>query len=117
MLPLLVLILVGLLDLGRIFYAYITITNAAREGARYGATHPIDDSAIISATRAEASASGYTICASGCVTVLAHGIEPGDSLIVTVSVNYPLFSSFIFSGGTVNLRTSAEMVIIQGVGN
>ena len=33
-LPLLVLILAGLADLGRAFYNYMVITNAAREGAR-----------------------------------------------------------------------------------
>ena len=35
-LPLLLLIVFGVLDLGRLFHALITITNAAREGARYG---------------------------------------------------------------------------------
>lgn len=33
-LPLLVLVLVGIFDIGRAFFAYIAITNAAREGAR-----------------------------------------------------------------------------------
>src|SRR4030042_5191220 len=36
MLPLMALVLVGVFDLGRAFFASITITNAAREGARYG---------------------------------------------------------------------------------
>jgi hypothetical protein len=35
LLPLLVLIVFGVLDLGRAFFALITITNAAREGARF----------------------------------------------------------------------------------
>jgi Flp pilus assembly protein TadG len=33
-LPLMVLIIVGIFELGRAFFAYIAITNAAREGAR-----------------------------------------------------------------------------------
>jgi len=33
-LPLLVLVLVGIFDIGRAFFAYIAITNAAREGVR-----------------------------------------------------------------------------------
>ncbi len=39
-LPLLLLILLGIIDFGRVFYSYVTITNASREGARYGALHP-----------------------------------------------------------------------------
>ena len=35
--PLLLLILFGVVDLGRLFHSAITITNAARVGARYGA--------------------------------------------------------------------------------
>jgi hypothetical protein len=36
-LPLLLLVLFGVVDLGRLFHSAITITNAARVGARYGA--------------------------------------------------------------------------------
>jgi len=35
----LILVLVGILDFGRAFYAYNAISNAAREGARYGTIH------------------------------------------------------------------------------
>jgi len=38
-LPLLILLLMGIADLGRAFYSYIEITNAAREGARYAVRH------------------------------------------------------------------------------
>ncbi len=37
LLPVLALLALGLVDLGRAFYFQETITNAAREGARYGA--------------------------------------------------------------------------------
>ncbi len=46
MLPILLIILLGVVDFGRVFYAYVTITNASREGARYGSLHsgaPIGD--------------------------------------------------------------------------
>ena len=39
-LPVLLLILMGLLDLGRLFYFEEALANAAREGARYGAANP-----------------------------------------------------------------------------
>jgi len=39
-LPFLLIILLGIMDFGRVFYAYVTITNASREGARYGSRYP-----------------------------------------------------------------------------
>lgn len=36
--PLFVLLIFGLLDLGRLYQAYVTVQGAAREGARYGVT-------------------------------------------------------------------------------
>lgn len=39
-LPLLILVMLGVVDLGRLFHSSITITNAARVGARYGALRP-----------------------------------------------------------------------------
>lgn len=40
--PVLMLILLGVFDFGRAFYAYNAISNAAREGARYGTVCPYD---------------------------------------------------------------------------
>lgn len=39
----LMLVVFGVLDLGRVFHAMITITNASREGARYLSLHPTDN--------------------------------------------------------------------------
>lgn len=115
-LPLLLLIMVGLLDVGRIFYAYITITNAAREAARYAATSPIEDTPIKQAAVDEAASSGFTISTSQ-VSVSKTGIGPGDSVTVTINVTYSLVTRYIFGGGAVPLRNSATMVILQGVGD
>ena len=35
-LPILLIILFGILEFGRVFHSYLVITHAAREGARYG---------------------------------------------------------------------------------
>lgn len=42
------------LDLGRAFYYYTVISNAAREGARYGIVNPDDDEGIETAVREKA---------------------------------------------------------------
>jgi hypothetical protein len=49
--PILLLLFAGAADFGRAFYAYVALDNAVKEGALYGATHPVCD---------DASASGCT---------------------------------------------------------
>ncbi|MBN1259753.1 MAG: pilus assembly protein [Anaerolineae bacterium] len=84
MIPLLVLFLIGVVDLGRAYHTYVTIINAAREGARYGVSHAdIDD--IKAHVRAEAELSQVDIPLSG-ITV-DHG-GPGNPVRVTVVVEF-----------------------------
>jgi len=39
--PIFLLLIAGAIDLGRLFYAYVAITNASKEGALFGATSPM----------------------------------------------------------------------------
>jgi Flp pilus assembly protein TadG len=55
-LPILLLLIMGLLDLGRAVYYNSVIYSAAREGARYGIVHPCSSSEIISAVNQRAIA-------------------------------------------------------------
>lgn len=55
----LILILVVILDLGRVTYYFSAVYNAAREGARYGTVNPDDGSGICS--RSEPIAIGTTL--------------------------------------------------------
>ncbi len=46
-LPVLILVIGGTVDLGRLFFAYVSTENAAKEGAIFGATKPeCDDSRV-----------------------------------------------------------------------
>lgn len=45
--PILLLVIVGIVDVGRSINAYVTISNAAREGAHYAALHPAAPSSAI----------------------------------------------------------------------
>jgi hypothetical protein len=50
--PILFLVLVAILDLGRAVNAYVTVSNAAREGSHYAILHPTAaPSAIVNAVR------------------------------------------------------------------
>ena len=55
LLPVLLLLLFGIMEAGGLIYSYNTIANAAREGARYGATHPGDSAGVEDAARRLAS--------------------------------------------------------------
>jgi Flp pilus assembly protein TadG len=39
--PIFLILIAGAIDLGRLFYAYVAITNASKEGALFGASHPL----------------------------------------------------------------------------
>ena len=47
MLPLLLLVILGTMEFGRIFLLYATVSNGAREGSRYGMVNPTDTTGII----------------------------------------------------------------------
>ena len=48
----LLLLLFGIVDFSRLFFAYATMSNGVREGARYGIVHPEDTAGIKSQARA-----------------------------------------------------------------
>ncbi len=108
-LPVLVLLLLGVLDLGRSFNAYIIITNAAREGASYGSMHPNDTTGIIQRTLTEAQSSGIVLNASN-VTITTTRVS-GTPMQVTVIYNFQLFWLSLLGRPTLSLRSAAQMVI------
>jgi hypothetical protein len=48
----LLLLLFGIVDFSRLFFAYATMSNAVREGARYAIVHPEDTAGIENQARA-----------------------------------------------------------------
>lgn len=110
----------GIFDLGRVFHAIITITNASREGARYLSLHPDDYSkgspGTIAAAVNEAHGSSLNLQPSQVSVTYCHdtdsivGCDSGFPVRVTVTykVNFimeQLFPSFI------NLTRSTEMMV------
>lgn len=73
--PILILILVGILDLGRAVNAYVTVGNAAREGSHYLALHP-------------------TAAPSAIASAVRQRVVPLDPAQVSVSASYYDGSSF-----------------------
>jgi len=107
-LPMLLLLLFGVLDLGRAVYAQNVITNAAREGARFGAIAPGDSQAI--QTQTETAIVGLDMSA---VTVTVT--QTSNTIRVTVTYQFnsitPLVGQFLGAGGAISLEGVSTMNI------
>ena len=112
--PLLILILLGTVDVGRIFYVTVSLNDAAEEGAIYAATAPTDTAEI--KERAANASMGLVTIAEDDVTSAYASLTAGAPVTVTVEYDFtfymPLAQTF-FSGDTITLRGRAVNSIIS----
>lgn len=119
-LPLLVLILAGVADLGRAFHDYIVIHNASREGARYASHFPPINTANIDTTKQvaanEAVNSGVTIPVNQVEVVPTYAsntLAQGNPVTVTVRYGFrPIFTRII--GLNVITMTARTQMVVFG---
>ncbi|WP_310207050.1 MULTISPECIES: TadE/TadG family type IV pilus assembly protein [Paenarthrobacter] len=95
-LPLLLLILVGVMEFGRALNVQVSLTQAAREGARYAAVHYQEGALDVTGTALSSAPSldGLGVSVSDNATSCA----PGGTVTVTTSVSLPSMSGFLDSG-------------------
>ncbi|MHA7143344.1 TadE/TadG family type IV pilus assembly protein [Arthrobacter sp. TmT3-37] len=95
-LPILLLILVGILEFGRVMNVQISLTHAAREGARHAAIHYDDGTMNVTGTALAAapSLSGLPVT----VTSNATACAPNRNVTVTTRVLLPSMSGFLNAG-------------------
>ena len=110
-LPVLVLLLVGIFDLGRAFNAHIVITNAAREGAYYGSMYPHDTSGISDQVINEAQGSGIPLAAEDIAISTTGAINTPVS--VTVTYDFAFITSYFFGGAPLTLQGRADMMVVM----
>jgi Flp pilus assembly protein TadG len=95
-LPLLLLILIGTMEFGRVFNVQNSLTQAAREGARYAAIYYSKPNLDVEGTALAAAPSldglGVT------VTDNASSCSSGADVKVTTSVTLPSMSGFLDAG-------------------
>jgi Flp pilus assembly protein TadG len=128
-LPLLMLLLLMAIDFGRIFFSYIEITNAAREGAAYAALFPTDTSGIQAAAVKETNAQGQSgelgiqiaapVCnaPSGlvilCTAAKDNSSGQGNTITITVRERFsfltPLIDSFWQNNFTMGVTATATV--------
>ena len=114
-LPVLALIALGCLDLGRAFSVWVTLTNATREGARYGCLHPADSAGIVARTEAEMAAAGLP---SDALTVsVTPGAEGGPPVVVTARYDLQMLTTCLFGAGPRPIQARTQMAILPGGGS
>jgi Flp pilus assembly protein TadG len=94
-LPMLLMLFAGVVDLGRAYYTYLSLRDAAAEGAAYGSIHPADSSGIVDRVVGE-SPGGVVQWSSATVTpsILGSACE-GGGIQVQVTYDYTLLTPFI----------------------
>ena len=102
--PLLLLLLVGVSDLGRAYFTYITMINAAREGARYGVDQPGDHGGIIARVFSEAEANGVDL-AGAQIDVAETG--PSHPVTVTVTLEFDVIMGGVLGTPTFPIQAHA----------
>jgi len=130
---LLLIIVVGVLDLGRAFFAVITLTNVSREGARYLTIFPADNAAVskdcnggstcstafcctIQAALQEAQGSMIALSSSDVAVTYCRdmdtfqGCDPGFPVRVTTSYNFFPITGWVLPS-PISLTRSTEMMV------
>jgi Flp pilus assembly protein TadG len=114
--PVFMLIGFGIFDFGFAFDSSLTISNAAREGARYGATDPnttnITNRVRLVAGRLNDSnltvtVSCKTAAGAACSGGMAGAVS-GTTVVVSVSYPYRMITPIVF-GTTIPLNSTAQM--------
>lgn len=120
-LVLLMLILAGMLDLGRMFFQYIAMRDAAQEGAVYGIVYPTYCDQIVERTLGVLTdptgiAIDVVIDGMTCSTAAASNACSGKDVRVTViDADFPISMPFLgsFVGQSINLEASVSGTVLR----
>jgi Flp pilus assembly protein TadG len=115
-LPVLLVLVLGCIDLGRFAYEYIAVTNAARAGAGYGSVNPfttgtygIWQSNVTQAVVNEMSQDpGFQ---AGSLSVAATGVSDSNGWRVQVQASYPFQTLIAWPGLPQNLTLTGTAVM------
>jgi Flp pilus assembly protein TadG len=112
-LPLLLLIVMGIFDLGRGVFYYSAIHNAAREGARYGAIDHCDTAGIRNAATSMTGSLGDHLTVDEPTKYYVDGEL--SRIVVTVRYEFeaitPLVGAFLGENGRITLESQARQLI------
>lgn len=97
MLPIVMMLLAGVLDLGRAYYTFLALRDSAAEGAAYGSLDPTNLAEIDARVRGESPGGGFIDWSGATVTINNGSACRGGAISVTVGIDYHLLTPFIGS--------------------
>ena len=126
--PVLMLVMVMALDVGRVFFGWVGLTNASRIGASYAAAHATAWGSPGSATarasyeaqiRADADALNCTFPGTVPTPVFSGGTDLGDPAQVTLTCSFALITPLVSNilGGAITIRAESIFPVRAGVAN
>ena len=125
-LPLLLILLAGVIDVARLYYVYVVLTDAASEGVAYAAINPPSDpgdptdpdtSEIRSRTLSACTGVGDGVESVAIDCPTCPDVASGDAITVTVSYRYAVMTPFLnvmFEDGAIDMQANATEAVITG---
>ena len=120
-LPMLLLLLMGIFDLGRAVYYFSTISNAANEAARYGAIYHCDESGIEDVARQFAIGLDDSLQFDGISKefIIIEDVSVPEYITVSLSYDFlpatPLIGKFLGEEGFIHIHKEAVQRIEQPI--
>lgn len=115
-LPILLILLVGTIDVGRLLFASVAMEEAAQEGALYAAFEPSPSPTLEDAVRArvQASSNADEVSAATVSASCAPSPSPG-AITVTAEYDYPLITPIAdMLGTTVTIGATVTAPDVKG---
>lgn len=115
-LPILVILLAAVIDLGRVLDASIVLSDAARVGARFGSIHPTwyDSIRVRVVDFANNSGMAFTgVTLNGSHVAVSSSTVPGQPIVVTITYDLPLYFGRMVGLNTIRIVRRAEMMIMS----
>jgi Flp pilus assembly protein TadG len=109
-LPVLLLLLLGIVQLGVVWRDYVAVTDAARAGARKAAVSRYTNPQTAGCSTVRSSAADLNQSRLTCTVTVDGGLRPGSD--VTVHVTYPYSISllgYVVAAGALETRTTERM--------
>lgn len=101
--PVIVLLIFFIADVGLLFFGYVSASNALREGARCGVVGYTDDAVVARVRDATEVVDASTI------TVTTTGTDPGDDLTVTGTFEHEWITPLVGGIAPTNFTRSVTM--------
>jgi Flp pilus assembly protein TadG len=107
LLPILIIIVLGIIEFGRLWMTMITLSSAAREGARVAAVTAPSQTQVEAAVNRVLDAAGLSEAAA----ITISGPNDENEVAVTVEITYNVLTGSIVPGlsGSMQLARSAVM--------